>query len=110
VSTTWEDAKLCPKCGLPGEATGKTTSVPGKPGAKLHYVECRSVTCPWYKTTWLVQVDADGTIPEPKDHSREPKLYQGFEDHNKIANDIREALERQSVQETLGGAEVPRPR
>lgn len=100
--STYEEAKRCPKCSKPGEVRKKTT-VPGKPGAYVHVIYCVTELCPWYNTPWLVQVNADGSIPPPQDHSRAPKIYQGFENHDQIARDIVASLEAQKRLETERG-------
>lgn len=59
--TTFEDACRCPRCDKPGEAT---MAKPLPAGGKMHYIFCRTPLCPWQDTSWMVQVRADGTIPE----------------------------------------------
>lgn len=98
AETTFEQAKRCPKCGKPGEDSPKTT--PGPKGSRVHQIFCRTELCPWYNTPWMVQVNRDGTIPPPQDHTRSPKVYEGFEGHDELAKQIMEALEIQRQMET----------
>ena len=90
--TTFEEAKRCPKCGQPGEE-GKWTR--GPRGSKVWQIWCRRELCPWYNTPWMVQVNPDGSVPPPQDHTHSPKVYEGFENHDEIAKQIMETLELQ---------------
>jgi hypothetical protein len=90
VQTTFEEASRCPQCKQPGK---DTKSIPIPLGV------------------WLVQVDPDGSVPPPQDHSKKPKLYLGFEGHDQrameIANQLRAGIERERLaSEQAGGHEV----
>lgn len=61
MSTTFEEAKVCPKCNKPGKDTA--TKSTAKRGVFVHIIQCETVLCPWYETTWLVQVNEDGSVP-----------------------------------------------
>ena len=65
--TTYEEAKLCPKCEQPGEKT-KEEAARRVPGARLHTIYCRNPQCKWYNTPYIIQVNPDGTIPRPDAH------------------------------------------
>lgn len=105
TAPTFETARKCPKCDNPGEDRG-TIPAPIR-GAKLHQIYCVTKLCPWYDTVYYVQVNQDGSIPAPKDHTGQPKLYGGFEDHDKRAKDLVETLKRNAQAETKpGGAEI----
>jgi hypothetical protein len=99
--TTFEEAKLCPKCGLPGEdRLSKSAKAPGlKPGTTIHHIYCTSQTCPWYNTCWMVQVNPDGSVPPPSNHKGEKKIYAGFEGHDDLAKQIQESLMAQRERE-----------
>jgi hypothetical protein len=111
VQTTFEEASRCPQCKQPGKDT-KSIPIPlGTPGvtkgAKIHTIQCQN--CDF--GVWLVQVDPDGSVPPPQDHSRKPKLYLGFEGHDQrameIANQLRAGIERERLaSEQAGGHEV----
>jgi hypothetical protein len=107
---TFETAKICPKCGKAGNDR-RTIPVPqaGK-GVTVHLIYCETELCPWYETCWQVQVNPDGTIPAPSNHTGEKKIYAGIEGHDDVARQIMENLERQRIQETEPGAEIRRPR
>jgi hypothetical protein len=92
--TTFEEAKKCPKCGKPGEDAGvrRAPGNLGSQGVTLHTIFCRTELCRWYNTPYYIQVNADGSVPPPRDHTGEPKLYQGFEDHDRIAAEIEAAV------------------
>lgn len=107
--TTFEEAARCPKCKLPGNVR-KSQPLPNKPGAKLHHIYCESKTCPWYNTCWMVQTNADGSVPPPQHHSGSPKVYVGFEGHDRLAAQLRAAMELDRKSTGEGGAEVRRGR
>lgn len=62
AETTYEEASRCPKCSSPGKYLSES---PGPHGSKLHTIACGNSRCTWYTTTYLVQVNSDGSIPEP---------------------------------------------
>jgi hypothetical protein len=110
TTPTYEEAIKCPKCKNPGEVKkvqplkGRTPK--GGIGSKLHHVYCKSVLCPWYDTLYFVQVNADGSVPPPTNHTGSPKLYQGFEGHDQEANRLLDTLKRNAQRETEPGAEI----
>jgi hypothetical protein len=111
VQTTFEEASRCPNCKQPGKDT-KSIPVPfGTPGvtkgAKIHTIECQN--CDF--GVWLVQVDPDGSVPPPQDHTKKKKLYLGFEGHDQaamqLAKQVREGIARESQHSTDdGGFEI----
>jgi hypothetical protein len=110
VATTYEEAKLCPKCGKPGEVTRDLPAGRGLPkGTRVHEITCRTKLCPWEDTPWMVQVNPDGSIPPPQDHTRSPKVYVGFEGHDEAAKTILQSLQRQYEAEQHKGAELRNP-
>lgn len=60
--TTFEEAKRCPICEQPGAIAG---AKPGPHGSQLHTIVCKNNRCRWYDTAYVVQVNADGTVPPP---------------------------------------------
>lgn len=110
TQTTYEEATRCPKCSQPGNVRIKRSAPNIKPrGAMVHTVYCENQLCLWYNTCWMVQVNADGSIPPPQDHTRSPKVYQGFEEHDQMARDIMNSMNRQVELEKEGGGEVRNP-
>ena len=104
-ATTFEEAKLCPKCGLPGEDTG--TKPTEKRGVIVHVIKCRTQVCVWYDTPWFVQVNEDGTIPKAYSQvgeKRYPKLSPEME------TKVQDAIQQQLEAETRPGTEVRNPR
>jgi len=59
--TTYEEARRCPRCENPGL---EVSSVRRREGGKLTTFECRNPPCRWYNTPYVVQINADGSIPE----------------------------------------------
>ena len=102
--TTFEEAKLCPKCGRPGEDR-QTTKVGRK---EVHLIYCVTELCKWFNTPWSVQVNEDGSIPQAYSgigRKNFPKLSPESETR------VNEAMEAQLRMETQpGGAEVRNPR
>lgn len=79
---TWEEARRCPRCGLSGELslneTRNVTKHSGRDvtaGAVIRTIYCRNSRCRWFNTSWTVQVNPDGTIPDPEAR-RGPKQFQ----------------------------------
>lgn len=58
--TTFEEARSCPRCGQYGE---ERTRHPGERGSTVYVFVCKTEGCKWEDTTWLVQVNRDGSIP-----------------------------------------------
>jgi len=107
--TTFEQAKLCPICGQPGEDR-RSLKAPGlSPGTTVHTIYCVTKLCEWFNTPWMVQVNPDGSVPPPQDHSRSKKYYAGFEGHDELAANIDLALKLQAEQEIKPGSEIRNP-
>lgn len=110
---TYEEACCCPKCGQHGDVRIKTPaprSAGLKPGTQLHTVYCVNEGCKWYETCWYIQVNPDGTIPPPKNHRGENKIYANFENHDQLARDLVRALEAQELAQRKTGTELRNPR
>src|SRR5688572_1358846 len=84
--TTLEEARRCPKCEQPGELTGHSRAIPLQRGvtrgARLDQVLCKNSRCPWYNTAYYIQINPDGTIPEPT-LNREKQFKPLPDDHGK---------------------------
>ena len=93
--TSWEEAKLCPKCERPGEDRKQT---PGEGTSKIHHIFCVTKLCPWFGTPWFVQVNADGSIPPKQDPSTFQKQYPKLSAETETR--ITEGIERQLKAET----------
>lgn len=107
--TTYEEATRCPKCGQPGNVRVKKRAAGVRTrGAMVHLVYCEHTLCAWYNTCWAVQVNPDGTVPPPKDHRGEAKVYVGFENHDREAREIQAMLDRQVQAELRGDGEIRR--
>jgi hypothetical protein len=114
VQTTFEEASRCPQCKQPGKDE-KTIKLPAGAkvprGTTVHQVRCTNCNF----GVWLVQVNADGSVPPRTDHTGKPKMYVGFEGHDQQARDImrqvRAGVQQESdlsVQE--GGYEIRKRR
>jgi hypothetical protein len=110
--TTFEEAKRCPKCKMPGDDVSQTviTDKELKMGkATVHMIYCRNDGCPWHNTAWSVQVNPDGTIPPPQNHRGEAKKYDfQLPDHQQRA--LVDNLQRQLDAEVTENAEIRGPR
>lgn len=103
----FEEAKRCSKCGNPGEE-GKTVPVVGgrvDRGTKVVYIWCRTVLCPWYNTTWPVQVEPNGTVYE-HDHSADGKEFTMLKNFDERSAQLEQSLTAQLAAETRGDGEV----
>jgi hypothetical protein len=69
---TFEEAQRCPKCTLPGEARTPIL-VPDKPGYKVVTCTCRNKHCRWFNTGWAIQINPDGSVPEPRQRQPEDR-------------------------------------
>jgi hypothetical protein len=78
---TWDEASVCPRCGLTGERDPRPKRVKARgadgkriigvtEGAMIHTLYCRNSRCRWFNTPWEVQVNPDGTIPDPNARRR----------------------------------------
>lgn len=65
MEPTFEEAKRCPRCQNPGQQTNSRRQ---PDGSTLHTFTCRNSRCRWYDTTYVVQVNSDGTVPPPNTH------------------------------------------
>jgi len=104
---TFEQAKICPRCGKPGEE-GKSVpvSAPRVPrGTRVVFVWCRTVVCPWYATSWPIQVYHDGTVRE-HDHSRDEKEYRVLPNFDARSQAVLDAVEAQVAMERRGDGEI----
>jgi hypothetical protein len=109
TETTYERACRCPKCGSPGHARIKAPAPKAARlplGTQLHTVYCENKLCKWYNTCWVVQVNSDGSVPPPSNHTRERKLYAGFEGDDEFANRLMASLQAQAEAEVKPGAEI----
>jgi hypothetical protein len=62
---------------------------------------CENKQCRWFGTTWIVQVDKDGSIPIREQGAKQfPKLPEISEEK------FQEQLDRQLKLETKAGAEI----
>ena len=103
---TYEEATRCPKCEEPGNARSK---VPQGGGTTLHTVYCENTRCEWFNTPWLVQVNADGSVPAPRDHTGSAKVYKPNAGDEELARRVLEATMRDQDLSTQAGAEVNNP-
>jgi len=107
--TRYEEAKLCPKCGKPGEVRGSHPAPPGRGiqrGTMLEMCYCTTKSpfeCSWYNTCWMIQVNPDGTVPPPKNHTFSQKEYIADPNADAIIAQINESLAQQQVAETKPG-------
>jgi hypothetical protein len=108
MSTTFEEAKECPKCGKVGEdrrVTQKKDSR-GRP-VEIHLIYCVTELCTWFGTPWTVQVNEDGSIPEAYS-GLGPKKYDRISQES--ASRIEDNVGRQLENETQpGGGEIRNP-
>jgi hypothetical protein len=112
MTTSFEEAKQCPKCGNIGEdwkQERKTLLGPPRKNVVVHYIKCVTQLCPWFETSYVVQVNEDGSIPEAYSALRGEKQFPKASPE--METRIREATEAQLRAETRpGGGEINNPR
>lgn len=74
MASTFEIAKQCPKCSVPGEDRKQYKSKE----STTHVIYCVNPRCKWYDTPWNVSVMKDGSVPDPQDFYKREKQYVGF--------------------------------
>lgn len=60
MSTSFDEARACPKCGFSGDV-GMPKAIDGHTEIP---VVCRNSRCVWFETGWVFTHRADGTIPD----------------------------------------------
>jgi hypothetical protein len=113
MSTTYEEACKCPKCGLPGDVRSKSPARgASRPGAVVHMVYCVNDKCVWYDTSWVIQVNSDGSIPEPTvTHKRGDvdKLFPGRPSDEMTERAIASVQRQLDLETQQGGGEISNP-
>jgi len=100
ADTTFEEARRCPRCELPGKEVG---TVKGPRGSSIRTIMCENNRCSWNATTWVVQVNADGSIPPPV--TSRPKNFPTLpERSDEAVNSYNQWL----LEQTLKGGETRR--
>lgn len=98
--TTFEEARRCPKCQQVGDK--RSERFVGQ-GIKILLLFCTNTRCTWYDTPWPVQVNPDGSIPDPPRHR--DKNFPKIPD---LTDRVQSALDRQIASELQsGGTEIP---
>jgi hypothetical protein len=96
-STTWEEARRCPKCKTPGKVTSNRR-IEG--GSTLNMLECVNSRCKWFEQPgWGVEVRADGSVPVSTGSGMRPLPDDGGR--------TEEILRRQAEAMMRPGAEMP---
>jgi len=70
---TWEEARCCPKCSNAGREDGRVPTA--KRGVTAVKLTCENPLCRWFETPWFVQINPDGSIPDPDTFSKGPKQF-----------------------------------
>lgn len=104
---SFEEAKHCPKCKMSGEATGEMRPVSRAAGvtrgAMLHKYACRNSRCKWFNTFWFIQINPDGTIPDPDLH-REKQFRALPDDGGRTEENLQQLLNATLHKEKHGEA------
>jgi hypothetical protein len=96
-STTWDEARRCPKCKTPGKVTSNRRL---SGGSTLNMLDCVNTRCQWFeKPGWGVEVRADGSVPVSSGSGMRPLPDDGGK--------TLEILERQAEAMKRGNAEMP---
>lgn len=70
---TWEEASRCPKCGNVGREDGQMATQ--RRGTNVVKLTCENPLCKWFETPWFVQINPDGSIPDPESVLNSPKQF-----------------------------------
>lgn len=98
--TTLEEARRCPECQEMGRSAGTRMAEAGNRRAGLlHIFRCENTRCKKHNRDWIVQIRADGTIPEPS-LNREKSFYIDKANARTKINKAREGFDR-LVEQTL---------
>lgn len=113
---TIDEARLCPRCSHPGDLGGRRP-MQNKPGHSVVMCFCRNEVCPWFDTSWPIEINPDGSVPDPAPPGQarggkqyvdpltgEPRLQSAG-----ISTSMIEKINAQAAriqQGTQGGAEV----
>jgi hypothetical protein len=68
-----EEASRCPECKQPGKQAGSQHPQGSAPGTRVLTFVCENSRCPREGDNWLIQVNADGTVPQRTE--RGPKTF-----------------------------------
>lgn len=85
--TTYEEARRCPRCEQPGVELGSRA---GPHGSRIHTIQCKTTRCKWFNTNYTVQVNSDGSIPNPT--LERPKNFPKLPDRSE--DEVNRMLER----------------
>lgn len=94
--TLEEEARSCPRCDNFGQLVSTHA---GPRGSTVRTYMCGTQGCKWYSTTWIVQVNSDGSIPV-RNKDRDDKkdfpdfTFQGGQRGRDIVNQLREMHEQ----------------
>lgn len=104
---TWEEASRCPRCGQPGEDTKqqvvRNVRMPrGGQRPTMHQLTCRNELCLWYNTHWMVQVNADGSIPKENYNRLQDPIYPRVKRDQRRKEQVLDNIRRQIHIETDG--------
>lgn len=111
-ATTFEEAKMCPRCNLPGEDASQVPVEPSgriRPGTVAHMIFCRNKDCKWFNTNWVVQVNPDGSIPPPQNHRAGVDKKYDLLVPDEVGKRVVDNLAAQLARETEPEAEIRRP-
>jgi hypothetical protein len=97
AETTFEMAKRCPKCQQPCKAV---MVKPLPQGGKINVFECENERCPDKNGRRIVQVNADGSIPQ---HVQGPKTFPKINHYSTQAQRARDHLRVLDFQSTHPG-------
>ena len=87
--TTFEEAKRCHGCQVPGKQVSKTPH-PEMRGVSIYTFGCDNERCPEKDERWLVQVNPNGTIPQAG--HRGPKAFSLPKSSTNVAQVARDEL------------------
>lgn len=93
TDTTFEEAKRCPICSVPGQVL--------KRSGRMHTFICENDRCQKNGRTWVVEPRSDGSLPDPNRVIENP-----FHRHDRVLIDQRIAGMRALADQDFEGNEL----
>jgi hypothetical protein len=57
-TVSFSEAQACPQCGHNGKIDHTNPIM----GGAVHKLTCMNEVCPWYRTSWMVETNANGEV------------------------------------------------
>lgn len=92
TDTSYDQARRCPICDVLGVDSSQRQ---GPHGSRLHVIRCANSRCRWYNTTYIVQVNSDGSVA--KAELDRDKFFPKMPDRTDAVNENMQRLLEQTL-------------